>query len=102
LVILTLKAFTYLLNPCDSFKGENVIKQTHIQVWLENSLLKGQSPESERVMVQGQLWRRTAQLSPYSTIKKRLKNAYLKICHFFQHVAKWAANNCMSWNFSSL
>jgi hypothetical protein len=66
LVILTLKVFTYLLELCDSFKGENIIKQSYICFWLENSLLKGQSQESKRVIIQGQLWRRTAQLSPYT------------------------------------
>jgi hypothetical protein len=29
LVILTLKVFTYLLKSCDSFKGENIIKQSY-------------------------------------------------------------------------
>jgi hypothetical protein len=33
LVILTLKIFTYLCNPYDSFKGENIIKQTHIYIF---------------------------------------------------------------------
>ncbi len=34
--------------------------------------------------------------------KKRLKKGYLKIRRFFQHAAKSAAKNFMSWNFSVL